>query len=134
MLLKVTLKLCICFVIIFFYSCTPGERVRQELEIQRLKDAVAEARIDSAYAAVKISCDSMLVYQVPQMVDSFIKDSALLQTFFDTTLMFTDADKKVEKVIRRLQADCDASLQKETYRIARQRQRSKPLRHKQQKA
>jgi len=134
MLLKVTLKLCISFVIIFFYSCTPGERAKQELEKQRIQDAVAEARIDSAYAAVKRKCDSLRVYQLPQMVDSFLKDSALLQTFFDSTIMYTDADKKVEKVIRRLQADCIASLQKETYRIARQRQKSKPLQRKQPKA
>jgi hypothetical protein len=133
MLLKVTLKICNFCVIIFLYSCTQGERGNQELELQRIKDSVAEARIDSAYAAIKSRCDTLMIYRVPQMVDSFMKDSALLQFFFDSTPLFTDADKKVEKVIRRLQADCDASLQKETYRIARLRQRPKPLRHKQQK-
>jgi hypothetical protein len=67
---------------------------------------------------------------VPQMVDSFLKDAAQLQNFFDSTLLYSDADKKVEKVIRSLQSDCDVSLQKETYRIARLRQKAKPVRHK----
>ncbi len=101
-----------------------------DLEIQHLKDSVSEARIDSAYASIKKQCDTLMVYQVPQMVDSFLKDSALLQKFFDTNFVYRDADKKVEKVIRQLRADCDSSLQKETYRKALLRPKAKPVRRK----
>jgi hypothetical protein len=98
--------------------------------MQHFKDSVSEARIDSAYAIIKDRCDTLMVQQVPQMVDSMIKDSALLKTFFDSTKLFTDADKKVEKVIRQLQADCDSNLLKETYRRALLQKRSKPVRRK----
>ncbi len=40
-----------------------------------------------------------MVYQLPKMVDSLLKDFALLQHFFDTTKLYNDADEKVEKVI-----------------------------------
>ncbi|MBL7703189.1 MAG: hypothetical protein JNM14_13130 [Ferruginibacter sp.] len=102
------------------------------METQRIKDSVSETRIDSAYAIIKDRCDTLMVYQVPQMVDSLLKDSALLQTFFNNTPLFTDADKKVEKVIRQLQADCDSNLLKETYRRALLQKQSKPVRRKKQ--
>jgi hypothetical protein len=130
MLLKVTLKFPIYCVIFFFCGCSENEKAEKELEIQRIQDLVTEARIDSAYRSIKSQCDSLMAFRVPQMVDSFLKDSALLQNFFDSTLLYSDADKKVEKVIRSLQSDCDVSLQKETYRIARLRQKAKPVRHK----
>jgi hypothetical protein len=130
MLLKVTLKFPIYCVIFFFSGCSENEKAEQELEIQRKQDLVTEARIDSAYRSIKSQCDSLMAFRVPQMVDSFLKDSALLQNFFDSTLLYSDADKKVEKVIRSLQSDCEVSLQKETYRIARLRQKAKPVRHK----
>jgi hypothetical protein len=130
MLLKVTLKFSIYCVIILFCGCTAGEKPLSDLEIQHLKDSVSEARIDSAYASIKNQCDTLMVYQVPQMVDSFLKDSALLQKFFDTNFVYRDADKKVEKVIRQLRADCDSSLQKETYRKALLRPKAKPVRRK----
>lgn len=98
--------------------------------MQHYKDSVSEARIDSAYAEIRANCDTMMVYRVPQMVDSFLKDSALLQKFFDSGKIYSDADKKVEKVIRQLNADCDSSLQKETYKRAQLRQKSKQLRRK----
>lgn len=128
MMLKVTLKFSIYCGIIIFSGCSGGEKSATEQELQRIKDSVTEARIDSAYASIKDRCDTLMVRQVPQMVDSLLKDSALLHTFFDSTQLFIDSDKKVEKVIRQLQADCDASLQRETYRIARLRQRAKPVR------
>ncbi len=118
MLLKVTLKFSIYCVIILFCGCTAGEKPQTELELQHFKDSVSEARIDSAYAIIKSHCDTLMVHLVPQMVDSFLKDSALLQNYFDTNFVYSDTDKKVEKVIRQLQADCDSSLQKETYRRA----------------
>ena len=126
MMLKVTLKFSFYCVIILCCGCLGGDKAPTELEIQRVADSLSEARIDSAYAAIKSQCDTMMVYQVPQMVDSLLKDSALLQTFFDTGKLYKDADKKVEKVLRQLQADCDSNLLKETYRRALLRQKLKP--------
>ena len=130
MLLKVTLKFSIYCVIILLCGCTAGEKPQTDLEIQHIKDSVSEARIDSAYAVIKSQCDTLMVYQVPQMVDSFLKDAALLQKYFDTNFVYSDADKKVEKVIRQLQADCDSSLQKETYRRALLRPKVKRVQRK----
>lgn len=130
MLLKVTLKFSIYCIIILQCGCAEGENQQTDLQIQLNKDSVSEARIDSAYASIKKHCDTLMVYQVPQMVDSFLKDSALLQDFFDTDFVYNDADKKVEKVIRQLLADCDANLQKETYKRALLRPKAKPVRRK----
>ncbi len=130
MLLKVTLKFSFYYVIILFYGCTAGENPQAYLEMQHHKDSVSEARIDSAYTFIKSQCDTLMVYQVPQMVDSFLKDSALLQSFFHSTPLYSDADKKVEKVIRQLQAECDSNLQKETYRRARLRPKARPVQRK----
>jgi hypothetical protein len=47
------------------------ETYRQEL--QHRADIEAEARIDSAYAAMKAACDSLLIYKVPLMADSVIR-------------------------------------------------------------
>jgi hypothetical protein len=132
MLLKVTLKFSIYCGIIIFSGCSEGEIHTTELEMQLINDSITEARIDSVYAIIKDRCDTLMVRQVPQMVDSLLKDSALLQTFFDSTQLFIDTDKKVEKVIRQLQADCDSNLQRETYRRAQQQLRSKTVRHKKQ--
>jgi hypothetical protein len=132
MLLKVTLKFSIYCVIILFCGCTAGEKPQTDLEIQHIKDSVSEARIDSAYAIIKSQCDTLMIHQLPKMVDSFLTDSAFLQNFFDKDGLYSDADKKVEKVIRQLQADCDSSLQKETYRRARLRLKAKTLRRKKQ--
>ena len=130
MLLKVTLNFSFYCVIILFSGCAAGEKPQADLEMQHFKDSVSETRIDSAYAIIKSQCDTLMVYQVPQMVDSFLKDSALLQQFFNSNKLYSDADKKVEKVIRQLQADCDANLQKETYRRALLRPKAKPVRRK----
>jgi hypothetical protein len=51
---------------------TPQGRQIYEQEIQRRADVEAEARIDSAYAAMKNECDSLLVHKVPVMADSLI--------------------------------------------------------------
>ncbi len=133
-MLKVTLKLIFYCVFLLFCGCWGKIKQPVTLEMQHYKDSVSEARIDSAYAEIRANCDTMMLYRVPQMVDSFLKDSALLQTFFDSGKLYSDADKKVEKVIRQLNADCDSSLQKETYRIARLRQKLKPVRRKKLKA
>jgi hypothetical protein len=133
-MLKVTLKFSFYCVIVLFCGCSGADKAAAALEIERVKDSLSEARIDSAYAVIKNQCDTLMVYQVPKMVDSLLKDSALLQIFFDTGSVYNDADKKVEKVIRQLRADCDSNLLKETYRIARQRQKLKPKQHPKRKA
>lgn len=130
MLLKVTLKFSIYCAIILLYGCTGEERTSTDLEIQHIKDSISEARIDSAYAIIKDRCDTLMVHQVPRMVDSLLKDPALLKTFFDSAQFYTDADKKVEKIIRQLQADCDSNLQRETYRRALLLPKPKPVRRK----
>ena len=133
-MLKRTIKFNVYCVFVLFCGCAGGEKEPTALEIEHVQDSVSETRIDSAYAAIKTACDTMMVYRVPAMVDSFLKDTALLSTFFDSTPSYSDADKKVEKVIRQLQADCDSSLLKETYKRAQLRQRSKPVRRKKLKA
>jgi hypothetical protein len=133
MMLKVTLNFSFCCVIVSVFSCTQAGKEDTGLASQHFKDSVSEARIDSAYQAIKSRCDTLVVHQVPAMVDSLLKDTALLQHFFDTGKTFVDADKKVEKVVRQLQADCDSNLLKETYRKALLRPKIKPLRHKKQK-
>ena len=129
-MLKVILKSIIFYTFFLFLGCSSGDKGPSIVEIQHFKDSVSEARIDSAYQAIKSNCDTLMFYRIPQMVDSFLKDSALLQTFFDTINVYRDADKKVEKVIRQLQADCDFSLQKETYKRGRLRQKLKQVRRK----
>jgi hypothetical protein len=129
MLLKVTLKFSFYCVIILFCGCAGHDNAVSEFEMQRIKDSVSEARIDSANTAIKSKCDTLMVYQLPKMIDSLLKDSASLRQFFDTTKLYNDADEKVEKVIRQLLAECDSNLLKETYRIAQQRQKLKPKPH-----
>ena len=129
-MLKVTLNFTVYCVVFLFCGCEGKKNEPSDNEIQHYRDSLSEARIDSAYREIKMNCDTMMVYRVPQMVDSFLKDSALLQTFFGTNNVYNDADTKVEKVIRQLQADCDSNLLKETYRIARLRQKLKPKQRK----
>lgn len=132
-MLKRTIKFTVYCVFISVWGCSGGEETASTRENQHVKDSLSETRIDSAYAAIRNNCDTMMVYLVPQMVDSFLKDSALLQTFFDTNNVYSDADNKAEKVIRQLLAECDSNLLKETYRRARLRQKLKQVRRKKQK-
>jgi hypothetical protein len=129
-MLNRTIKFAVYCTLTLVCGCDEGEKKPSALELQHVQDSLSEARIDSAYAAIRINCDTLMIKRVPAMVDSFLKDPGLLKKFFDSTPVYQDADKKVEKVIRQLQADCDSSLQKETYRKALLRQRSKPVRHK----
>lgn len=128
-MLKVTIKFTVYCAIFWVCGCDTPETGSSEQEKQHYSDSVSELRIDSAYREIKMACDTMMVYQVPKMVDSLLKDTSLLQTFFDSNNIYIDADKKVEKVIRLLKADCDSSLLKETYRRARLQQKLKPKRH-----
>ncbi len=133
-MLNVTLKFSFCCIFFLFSGCAEGVKEPSAMEIQHFKDSASEASIDSAYTAISSACDTMMVYQVPQMVDSLLKDSALLQTFFNKNNVYSSTDEKAEKVIRQLQADCDSSLLKETYRRAQLRQKLKPVRRKKLKA
>lgn len=133
-MLKVTIKFSVYCVFILFSGCRQKKQGASEAEILHAADSVSEWRIDSAYAAIKSNCDTLMVHQVPAMVDSLLKDSALVSRFFDSAAKYTDADKKVEKVIRQLQADCDSNLLKETYRRAQLRQKAKPKLRKKGKA
>lgn len=133
-MLKVTLNFTFYCIVFLFCGCEDEKNEPSDNEIQHYRDSLSEARIDSAYVEIKMNCDTMLVYEVPKMVDSFLKDSAFLQTFFDNKNIYSDADTKVEKVIRQLQADCDSNLLKETYRKVRLRQKLKPRQRKKLKA
>ncbi len=133
-MLKVTLKFIFYCVIFLFGGCKEAEKQPDDMLIQHYKDSVSEARIDSAYLAIKSNCDTLMRKQMPQMVDSFLKDSALLKAFLSPAERYSDVDKKVERVVRQLQAECDSNLQKETYRIARLRPKAKKAQHKKLKA
>jgi hypothetical protein len=62
------------FTIFLLAGCnTPQGRDVYEQEMQQRADIAAEARIDSAYAAMKAECDSLVTYKVPLMADSVIK-------------------------------------------------------------
>lgn len=130
MILNVTLKFAFCCVFFLPGGCKDGDEELTEAERLHKADSVSEARIDSAYAAIRMACDTLMIYQVPQMVDSFLKDTTLLQAFLNKNNLYSSTDKKAEKVIRQLQADCDVSLQRETYRRALLRQKLKPRRRK----
>lgn len=124
-MLKVTIKLTVYCIIFLFLGCNEPKKEVPELEVLHYSDSTSEARIDSAYAAIHSNCDTLLKYKAPVMADSLLKDSIILKKFFNTVL-YTDADAKVEKVIRQLLADCDSNLLKETYRIVRLRKQAKP--------
>ncbi len=129
-MLKVTLIFIFYCAVFLLLGCNAENKELIDVQTQAYRDSLSEIRIDSAYAEIRLNCDSLMVIQVPKMVDSVMKDSNLIRLFFDTTLQFTDADKKVERVVRQLQADCDSSLRKETYRRVRLLQKVKPKRRK----
>ena len=125
---KVTLKLARSFLLVTLMACNNAAEDHTKEDRIRIADAASEAIIDSAYTAINRQCDSLRQFKVPIMADSLLKNDSLdLNIFFDTSL-YINKDEKAEKVIRQLQADCDSSLQKETYKIYRQQQRSKPKR------
>jgi len=132
-MLNVTIKFAVYCTIFLFLGCNEPKKEVPELENLHYADSASEARIDSAYAAIRANCDTLLKYKAPEMADSLLKDSASLVKFFDT-VRYLDTDKKVERVIRQLQADCDSNLLKETYRIIRLRQKAKPVHRKKLKA
>ena len=134
-MLKVTIKFTGAVIFLFLQSCKTGTDRHEEDKKMFEVDSLAEARIDSAYAAINNECDTFLVHKVPQMVNLLIKkDTIAFNKIFDTTAVYMDADKKVEQVIRQLKADCDASLLKETYRRLQLLQKPMPALHKKAKA
>jgi len=132
-MLNVTIKFAVYCTIFLILGCNEPKKEVPELQTLHYMDSASEARIDSAYTAIRANCDTLLKYKAPVMADSLLKDSTSFKKFFDTA-PYMDADEKVEKVIRQLQADCDSNLLKETYRIVRLRQKARPVRHKKLKA
>ena len=104
-MLKVTLIFSVYCIAMIFLGCKNKDIGPTAEQVQHYRDSVSEARIDSAYKEIKTHCDTLMIYQVPLMVDSFLKDPFLVNSFFDTAYLYIDADKKVEKVVRQLQAD-----------------------------
>ena len=135
-MLKVTIKFTALAFFLLLQSCKTGNNNKAEEEKKLLQaDSLSEARIDSAYAAINNACDTLLVHEVPKMVELLkSKDTNAIRKIFDTAVLFVDADKKVEKVIRQLKADCDSSLLKETYRRLRLLPKQGPVLHKKVKA
>ena len=140
-MLKVTIKfiLLLSFLSVVFSISLPGcnsiADKNPEPKNMHLQDSLSEARIDSAYAAIKNACDTALLHVVPRLTDSLMKgDTAYLEIFFNSTSLYNDADKKVEKVVRLLKADCDSNLLKETYKRAQHLQKAMRVRHKKLKA
>ena len=125
-MLNVTIKFTVYCVFPLILGCNSSPGKTPEPPDTHYSDSISEWRIDSAYTAIKRRCDTFIRYRVPVLVDSLKKDSSLLKQYFDSSKLFTDADKKVERVVRQLLADCDSSLLKETYRRARQLQKSRP--------
>jgi uncharacterized lipoprotein YmbA len=63
------------FIIFWLAGCSAKQgRETYQQEIQRRADVAAEAKIDSAYAAMKVECDSLLANKVPLMADSIIRE------------------------------------------------------------
>ncbi len=135
-MLKVTIKFTVPVFFLLLQSCKTADKSREAEEENRLQaDSVSEARIDSAYAAINKACDTLLVHKVPLLVELLKKkDTNAVKKIFDTPALYVDADKKVEKVIRQLKADCDTNLLKETYRRLRLRPKPRPMLHKKAKA
>ncbi len=139
-MLKVTIKFTVC---LFFLSagcssllsdCTGKTDHQVKTDSLRQVDSVSEARIDSANTAINVECDTALLYTVPRLADSLMNgDTAYLKSFFDSAGMYNDEDKKVEKVVRQLKADCDSNLLKETYKTMQRLQKAKRWQHKRKK-
>ena len=104
-----------------------GAREKEKMleEALRREDSLSEVRIDSANISIKNECDTLLKYKVPALADAVIKkDTFSIRQFSDSLCTYHDKNRKVEKVILRLKADCIASLLKETYKRARKLQKA----------
>jgi len=119
-MLKVTIKFtgCLVFCLALGVGCGPADDSEQEKDAALHRaDSLSEARIDSAYKAIGDSCDTLRVHLVPGFVDSLMKgDTAYMDEYFNSGTPFIDSNKKVEKIVRQLQADCDSNLRRETFK------------------
>jgi len=121
-MLKVTIKFAVCsvFCCALSWGCEPQQKRGDGDADRHYTDSISEVRIDSAYRAISDSCDSMRIHKLPQFTDSLMRgDTAFMNNFFDSAVLFHDADQKVEKVVRQLKGDCDTNLRRETYKRAR---------------
>ncbi len=125
-MLNLTLKFSVYCAFLLFLGCGEPPENGPDLPALHRTDSLSEARIDSAWAAIRSNCDSLIMKKAKVLADSLLIDSNFLVRYFSNSKPFRDEDKKVERVVRQLQADCDSSLLKETYRIARQQKRSRP--------
>ena len=128
-MLKVTIKflLCLLFCCGLNFGCSDAGKDDIEKDAAlHIADSLSEARIDSAYKAITDSCDTLRVHKIPVFVDSLMKgDSAFMNKFFNSEAAFVDSNKKVEKIVRQLQDDCDAALRRETFKKLELRLRPK---------
>jgi|GEM_PF-1130883 len=123
---KVTQHINVYLAVVVLASCNPKEPVRP-VSPEQQQDSVASARIDSAYAAISLHCDTMMHTRVPVWADSLLAgDSSALIMLKDSSRLYTGADAKSEKVIRALLADCRASLLAGTYKTAQRLQALRP--------
>ena len=133
-MLKVTIKFTGPVFFLFLFSCTGAQRNKTGVDERHFSDSVSEARIDSAYRVISQSCDTLFVHQVPRLLELLKKkDTGILKKSLDTSAVYTDPDKKVEKVIRQLKADCDSNLLQETYKRWRLQQQQGPGPYKKKK-
>lgn len=93
-MLKVTLIFSVYCTGVLLFGCKYEKNKPSVEQIQHYQDSVSEARIDSAYKEIKTQCDTLMVYQVPVMVDSFLKNPVLVNSFFDTAYLYTMLIKK----------------------------------------
>ena len=119
-MLKVTIKFAAGFSYLILVSCHSGGYDQEEDKQMRKEDSLSEKRIDSAYRAIGQNCDCLMVQRVPLMLKLLnTKDTTGVYKCLDTNTGFTDTDKKLEKVVRLLKADCDSNLLRETYKRSR---------------
>jgi hypothetical protein len=72
-MLKLTQKPA-CLLLLAVLGCQNQRDNEQYQQMLRQRvDKAAEARIDSAYAAIQRRCDSLLMFRVPQLADSMVK-------------------------------------------------------------
>lgn len=116
-MLKVTIKFNVRLFICCFI-CTGCGHVKNDKDREtamRRSDSMSEARIDSAYRTITQNCDTSRVHLVPRFVVALMKgDSLCMDRFFDNEIPYIDSNKKVEKVVRQLQMDCDSDLRRVT--------------------
>ncbi len=127
-MLKVTIKFAAGLIFLLLVSCHSGDFDHADDKQRHIEDSLSEKRIDSAYSAIKQNCDSLMVQRIPRMLEFLTKkDTTAVYKCLDTSSRYTDPDKKLEKVVRLLKADCDSNLLRETYR--RWRLLQVPARH-----